>query len=463
MDACIDRDIPPYHCAMILGLPLVAEGTTEQKVAALTNKLGETLKDCHFYPLLNTVGVPDGNVLVKFVSKAFLDSYLATTVKDGVFVMDDKDYITYGIMSNYNQLEREKGRSVVHHNYAAGNNDPKVPHKARTIRSFSGADRVPKGECDIYQWLSDAREVVEHDPILTHQAMVQHMRNSLHGGALQLVSSKDIADPQEFMRLIATSYGAGHSADHLWFKFYQINQRQGEKPSEYLQRIQNEYKEIERLDPDTNTPDDRKKIIFRQFTQGLLQGYSDLLTLHIGLQDYRNQTVYQNDAELLVKVQEYETHRKERTLRLSNEPVQAAAIGTIFDYEGTEIKDPPTQVDSKLQHQIDMLKKKIDEMSNSKKQQKAKKGADVAAVDASGVGTQPEGNQPQKRKQQQHKGQGKGSRFFCLCCSQKGHVTKDCKLDFDEAALRQKVKDIQAAGRERDRKEKEAAATKNLD
>ena len=110
-----------------------------------------------------------------------------------------------------------------------------------------------------------------------------------------------------------------------------MRQADDEEVSDYLARIQRELKEIERVEGKAIEKHDM--ILFRQFHQGLLPGILDLMTLHIGMKDYRTQDVFPPYSELLQKVNMYELDRRERQMRMSSATgVSTAGVNVFGDW-----------------------------------------------------------------------------------------------------------------------------------
>lgn len=413
MDFCRKKDISPFNCVVVSRFTLPPYEKYDECLDAVATCMGKVIHGCEYVLLFDIDGALSHDVLLQFESDAAYKLFFKDVVdRDFRILIEDISYHVYSVWDRHNH-EVKQATNVVN-NYAAQAPKDQVLH--RKLSDFTGAEKPAKGEVDIYDWLLEAREMIEHDTHMADEAKVQAMRNSMKKSALALIASKDIRDPKKFMEFISTAYGAANSADHLWFQFYQMKQKQEEKASVYLQRIQTEVRNIQRIDPEQITELNRKKIIFRQFSQGLRQGYSDLLALHLNLKDYRRTNIYPDDGDLLGQVLGYEQERKERFER--NEQPQAisascAATTSLFPIENVSQTPVPVKSEtqtftplSKMEQELEFIKKQLAQLVSGKKSKK-KQEVYVAAVGANQ-------GQPHTQPQSGDKGQGTQKRIGSL-------------------------------------------------
>ncbi len=69
----------------------------------------------------------------------------------------------------------------------------------RRIKNFSGSAKPGPRECDVFEWVSLATEILENDSTLSDEDKLWHLRNSLVKDALSTVSSGVIQTPRDLI------------------------------------------------------------------------------------------------------------------------------------------------------------------------------------------------------------------------------------------------------------------------
>ena len=436
MSACSVYDVNPCKCYLIKNYDTF-EGETH---AEILRNLHEAFKDVIFggelKMLYNAAGHYKTDLLLVYKASPPMARFVDSLV-DGKLKLNDKLLVCQSVQEAIDQEAMDKLVPVPVTQSIKIEQADKEEH--RKLKPFPGTEKLQSGECHIKEWLIGAREVVDHCPSIPNTRKIQILRNSLVRNALTLVASIDITDPRLLVEMIAQSYGAGHSKRHLWFQFFQLKQRTGEMVSDYLVRIQQDYKEIERVEG--KPLDDKNLLVYRQFQQGLEPGIHDLVTLHLGLKEYSSVDDYPGYDELMKKVLAFELDRRERKERACQN-AETGAIGgaNVFGdipQPNYAISDSePGEVDKRLDELSQMIKELTAKLSESNQtpphvpsRRGGKKGANVGAATAI-----PENPVPQSKKKKKgvlgpEWGTQRNRLWPCFVCGLFGHPTWNCPTE----------------------------------
>uniref|UniRef100_A0AAR2J958 Uncharacterized protein n=1 Tax=Pygocentrus nattereri TaxID=42514 RepID=A0AAR2J958_PYGNA len=102
---------------------------------------------------------------------------------------------------------------------------PPENHSYRHLRTFSGVIRTPLGEDPFEHWMEQAT-IIE----------------SLKGPALEIVRALRFTDPEakpgEYLDALNCAFGSAESGEDLYFSFRLIQQKSGEKLSDFARRLE---------------------------------------------------------------------------------------------------------------------------------------------------------------------------------------------------------------------------------
>lgn len=109
----------------------------------------------------------------------------------------------------------------------------------RRLRVFSGVLPTPAGEFDY--WIEQARLMVDEGNLSTKEKR-RRIIESLKGPALEVVKAARIADenvgPAECLNALESAFGTAETGEDLYFSFRFMQQKQGEKLSDFLRRLE---------------------------------------------------------------------------------------------------------------------------------------------------------------------------------------------------------------------------------
>ncbi len=459
MDICVAYNIAPFFCAVIDGITLPPKDVQDRKktIDDLLDNIvpgGTIWKDA-----VSPSGQLRKQLLIVLRSIEDCHKFRGEWTDDGTIQLNDEK------MYHISWVFEEKPRAVAQPNSAF----------IRRIKPFSGCEKVGAGECDVFEWVAVATEIVEHEDTMAPCQKLRYLKNSLVKDALTLVATNtNIYNPVELIDLISRTYGVARTAKRLWTDFYRLKQEKGEKPSAYLTRIQKHLLEIERVSPTQVQNQAESRIM--QFSQGLRKMDYDTLCLHMNLQTYEKVGNYPQYSQLLLLVQEVERDRVERVQREGGE-VSRAMINSVspqpHEDDGSQAsgKSYATMDDlEKLFKKFvastqDKMKVESDSQPKSKSKNKGKKktakskrhqeddGDDdetVSAAIASQFSASEDGNP-------KHKGQ------VCFNCDKPGHVAWKCPQKLDEAKIAKRIAEMGKRWKARNQKSDESSESTTKD
>lgn len=137
-------------------------------------------------------------------------------------------------MSHAN-LDPPEVRYVVEH---IVKNDDSSLHFTQRLRAFSGRSPRPQTESDYDTWRSGV-ELLLKDPAMSDLQRSRKIFDSLLPPAADMVKHlRPDTQPTVYLQTLDSAYGTVQDGDELYAKFMDTFQDAGEKPSNYLQRLQ---------------------------------------------------------------------------------------------------------------------------------------------------------------------------------------------------------------------------------
>uniref|UniRef100_A0A8C5D1P7 CCHC-type domain-containing protein n=1 Tax=Gadus morhua TaxID=8049 RepID=A0A8C5D1P7_GADMO len=114
-------------------------------------------------------------------------------------------------------------------------------HSYRRFRIFSGSIPTPAGEESLDYWLEQATLMVQESE-WPEQEKKRRIIESLRGLAVEVVKSLRLsrprASPEEYLNALDNAFGSAESGEDLYFSFRLIQQKAGEKLSDYVRRLE---------------------------------------------------------------------------------------------------------------------------------------------------------------------------------------------------------------------------------
>lgn len=193
----------------------------------------------------------------------------------------------------------------------------------RRLRIFSGTIPTPPGEESLEHWLEQAYLMVEESDCSSKEKR-RRIMESLRGPALAIVKAVRTAEtevlPEKCVEAIESAFGTAESGEELYFAFRSMQQRSGEKLSDFLRRLEYALTKVVQRGGLPADRTDRSRV--EQLIRGAVA--SDMMLVHLKLRDRReNPPTF---LELLREVrteEDYEISRLKLTSSVNK--IQASA------------------------------------------------------------------------------------------------------------------------------------------
>ncbi|XP_030848565.1 paraneoplastic antigen Ma2 homolog [Strongylocentrotus purpuratus] len=155
----------------------------------------------------------------------------------------------------------------------------------RKLRCFSGA-RNPARDEDTYPlWIEHVEGQMDEWQDLGDGERRKRIREALRPPASSIISDlrRELphADSYEYLKALDLAYGDTNTDDELFVKFHNTTQLEGERPSEYLSRLQEILRQVVRRG--VVKPTDSNQVRLKQFIRGIL--YNEMLLINLQLRD----------------------------------------------------------------------------------------------------------------------------------------------------------------------------------
>ncbi|XP_051812334.1 uncharacterized protein LOC110972290 [Acanthochromis polyacanthus] len=192
----------------------------------------------------------------------------------------------------------EVQRVVVEHIVKSSDFSSQI-HAPAKLRPFSGKSPCPNFEVDYETWRSSI-ECHLADPSVSSAQLVRRIVDSLLPPAATVVKSLGPhANPKAFIDLLDSAYATVEDGDELFAQFLNVNQNSGEKPSNYLQRLQTFLNRIVKIK--TIAPQDSDKQLLKQFCRGC---WNNVLINNLQLEKRKDNPPTFPEFLLLLRVEE---------------------------------------------------------------------------------------------------------------------------------------------------------------
>lgn len=430
METCRAYNIPHFNCLVIDGYS-VPEPLPDDWKASTKKLLRAVFSDFEFYLGFTPAGQPHQQLLLKFDTADALQRN-TKPLKDEKCVIDQKTYKCMFV-----------DRSTKHHVRSHSPDRNRSTQFLRRLKSFSGNPKPGPGEIDIHEWLMLAYEI-EDNSNLSSEEKFRWLKNSLVKTAYTLVAASKITECSDLIELIALTFGASKSSDHLISQIYQDKQREKESPSLYLVRLQEMIMELERVAPKYLIDPDQFRL--NQFLHGLRSADYDLIDLRLNLSCIK--TDFPNFPQLLSDVQTLERDRKERNARGGKTSyVNSLQLKLEHEIEDDQLPGACAE-DSAVLQELKLTNQKLTQLltNNTAKSKttpvKAEPTASVAAMEA----------KPKRPKNKPKKN------ITCWNCGEQGHALFNCTKEHDA----DKVREMVMAYKERMAKKPQTKHSENL-
>uniref|UniRef100_A0A1A7ZSX6 CCHC-type domain-containing protein n=2 Tax=Nothobranchius furzeri TaxID=105023 RepID=A0A1A7ZSX6_NOTFU len=190
----------------------------------------------------------------------------------------------------------EVQRVVVEH---VINNPDSPSHGHVKLRPFSGKIPCPYPESDYDTWRSNVAFYLA-DPNVSNQQKVRKIIESLAPPAANIVRHLGPnSTPHEYICLLDSAFETVDDGDELFAKFLNTNQNPGEKPSEYLQRLQIALNKVVKRGGMVASDSDRQ--LLKQFCRGC---WDNSIITSLQLEQRKNKPPSFPDLLLMLRVEE---------------------------------------------------------------------------------------------------------------------------------------------------------------
>lgn len=326
----------------------------------------------------------------------------------------------------------EVQRVVVEHIVKSSDLSSQI-HAPVKLRPFSGKVPCPNFEVDYDTWRNSI-ECHLADPTVSSAQLVRRIVDSLLPPAATVVKSLGPhANPTAFLDLLDSAYATVEDGDELFAQFLSVNQNSGEKPSNYLQRLQTLLNRIVKMK--TISSQDSDKQLLKQFCRGC---WNNVLINNLQLERRKDNPPTFPEFLLLLRTEEdkqtAKANRMKQHLGFQKPKAQAAAqVHEAFledTYESPQSFSSQPQAMKQLQKQIVELQAQITALSSPKPQ--------VSAA-----------NKPAKKKEKDIKYKEKSANkkttppkltseattetvkpkpkpWYCFRCGEDGHIATSC-------------------------------------
>ena len=286
-------------------------------------------------------------------------------------------------------------------------NTPSPRPSVRRLRQFSGRVPVPNGELDYETWSQLAQQVVRDDSVPDADKK-SAITQSLFPPALSILCKlPDSAKAAECLEVLNQVYGTVADGDDMYSLFRDTYQERGEKPSEFL------FKLDDRLTKAINhggaVASQHDRLLLNQFLRGCIYDEALCATLHLP-QRKNNPPSY---LELLREVRAEEAHSEARALRRqqNNKPIQKKVTAAATSVGAQE--------DDSVQRELNKLRKEMADLRTARQP------------------AQPSSFTPRKTTSQKQPSQKKTD--ICYNCGEYGHRCFSCTKPRNMELVQQRI------------------------
>lgn len=333
-------------------------------------------------------------------------------------------------------------------------------HGYRRLRMFSGVIPTPAGEESLEPWLEQAYVMVEESEC-SEKEKKRRIMESVKGPALEVLksvrSSEPEAGPRTYLDALNTAFGSAESAEDLYFSFRLLQQRSGEKLSDFLRRLEKTLTKVVQMGGLPSRDRDRARV--EQLLRGAVA--SDLLLVQLRLRERKCnppsflellgeiraeeeyvasrrqvntvvrpvQSVETTESDqsvvlsLRAELKDVKAQLKELTTQSRQSSSKDKGLTTITHQASSDHESPSEVIVLRKQ-----LKKLQQDMSDLKK---TESGASAAVLRVATSTNSP----PAEKKQQRNS----SADYFCYRCGEDGHIAPKCNAPENEKKVIKKL------------------------
>ncbi|XP_012396962.1 paraneoplastic antigen Ma1 homolog [Sarcophilus harrisii] len=299
--------------------------------------------------------------------------------------------------------------------------EPEEESQSEKLRSFSGEHPCPPGEEPYDSWIKHATEIVKQWKVNDTEKQ-KRLMDSLKGRAFELIRILKLQTPDatllECLQKLDKQYGSSETPQQAYVQFLTTFQRKGEKPSEFVGRVDKLLQNL--VVKGSVKPSEVDAIRLAQVASGLLDD-GDLQIQIIKLEKEKQQIKYQ-DLMAIVKLYENRLDCGDRSLQPSRMLTETSSQVSSME---TRMEPNHTQLSMKTDtHRLPSEKWNADQYHSSQKEDKGLWGQRSNRLEAR--------TWPVEQRQ-------KGLGIFCCNCGLDGHANTRCTQKANIELVKQKL------------------------
>ncbi|KAK0134676.1 Paraneoplastic antigen Ma1 [Merluccius polli] len=313
---------------------------------------------------------------------------------------------------------------------------PQENNAFRRLRVFSGVMPTPAGEETLESWLEQAQLMLDECDCSVKEKK-KRIVESVKGPAFEIIQAVRCNDadarPGDYLAALENAFGITKSGEDLYFAFRSMQQKSGERLSDYLRRLEKALAKAVQKGGLPPTSRDRARV--EQLLRGAASE-SDILLLQLRLKErLRNPPSF---MDLLSEIRVEEDQKvTRRSLTTSAHTVRTAEESTAHYAEVDALKSQVKVLEAKVQQlsvkerppvlhidsEVQALKEQVASLQllNQLREQAAMQEAPITP-DKTPQSFRPK--QPFKPRKSNNTTDGQD--VFCYRCGEDGHITKNC-------------------------------------
>ena len=304
MEFCRDLCILPYFCILVKDFEHDVKRDLEKFIT-------KDIPKVNVFELFKSDRSPRNQMIIQFPDEISFEKF-HDSHKDAMSLSIDGTQYTYSLVYQPEALTAQP---------CSDKTDTKL---LRRIKNFSGSDKPSSGEIHLMEWLNIAYDLLQNDSQLSSFDKFRVLKNSLVGNALSLILTSNVSTPEALIDLISDTFGATLSVDQLCYEFHKCTQKENEKASVFLTRLQSHITQILRIKRDAMSDVNHER--WQQFIYGITTNEHDLLSIHLDVMTYEKDPP--EFSHLLKLIQSWERRRNERNDRNQKAKVKTACLNS---------------------------------------------------------------------------------------------------------------------------------------
>ncbi|XP_062983830.1 paraneoplastic antigen Ma1 homolog [Elgaria multicarinata webbii] len=285
----------------------------------------------------------------------------------------------------------------------------------RRLRIFSGRNPPGPGEEEYGAWIQHVK-VMMQDWQVPEAEKRRRLTESLRGPALEVVHSLMTTDPrvdvQACLDALEYTFGSMESAKDLLCRFHTTMQKEGEKLSVYVQRLEKILQQLIRKGGLTPGQMDKERVA--QVLKGTL--CDELLLVNIRMREQQEEPP--TFSQLMKEIREEEEKQAIKAACRRKGPTRSASSPSAVSFP-TMANEPPAELDEPV-----AVFQSV-ERSSGLKVQKGTQRRDL------------QGPKPAPPATPQGRG---GKTFFCYKCGNDGHIAIRCRNEENSTLVLQQLR-----------------------